>query len=156
MRLANRWMLGAATSAALLCGVAAISHAQAVAPSGGPVVTGGGHWVAVDGDGVVAGTAFYTVSVVQLADGTISGKGVSKFHSVDGTIAGVKFDVVDIQPVGDELFVISRITQTQNAPDIEIGSWALLGIQDNGQGSPDTVISSTGQIPSFVPFEAIK
>jgi len=156
MRHTNTWMLAAAVSAALFLGAAATSQVQG-ASSGTPIVTGGGHWVALDSAGVVAGISFYSVSVVQQLDGTISGKGSSRFQGADGSNMGVQFDVVGIQPVGDELFVISRITKAVNAPTIEIGSWALLGVQDNGgQGVPDKAISSTGMIPSFVPFEAIQ
>jgi hypothetical protein len=114
--------------AALLLGVVATIHAQSMSQPGTPIVTGGGHWLIPGGD-----TVGYAVSVVRLPDGSISGKGHSYLHSVNGN-AGVEFDVVDCFPIGDELFVLSTITQTQGAPDIDLGSWALLAIQDNGSG----------------------
>jgi hypothetical protein len=152
MRFTSRWILSAAVSTALLLGAVATSHAQAVGAGGTPIVNGGGHWVvSAAGD-----TVGYNVTVVQLPDGSISGKGGSYFHSVSGN-AGIQFDVVDVVYVGEELFVLSRITQAHGV-QVELGSWALLAIQDNGdgQGLPDKAVSDTGNIPSFVPIEVIQ
>jgi len=81
----------------------------------------------------------------MLPDGSIGGNGVSYRHGPSGN-ARIRSDVVACMPVGDELFVLSRITKVVNAPGIVVGSWAQLAIQVNGDGksSPDKVISDTG------------
>ena len=93
----------------------------------------------------------------MMPDGSISGNAESYRHGPSGN-SEIHSDVVCCVPVGDELFVLSRITQVVNAPGIAIGSWALFAIQDNGNGaaSPDKVISDTGNIPGFVPIETIQ
>lgn len=135
----------AALSAAVLMGSPAPS-----APDGTPVVTGQGKWLIPTGD--VVG---FEVSVVELPDGTLQGGGRSSKTGAAGN-GWFQYDVVDYCFVGDEIFVIGIIDEVMNAPADWVGSWTVLGIQDNGSGGAlDRSISSSG-IPSFITLEQIK
>jgi hypothetical protein len=157
MRYTSRWILGAAVSAALLLGATATSHAQSMASSGTPIVTGGGHWL-IPPDMFSPGfdTIGFSVSAVMLPDGSASGSGASYRHGVHSMaglpavifIAGFQFDVTESMPWDGGQAVLGVITSQQNTP-FPVGNLVVLLIQDNDQGggTTDTAISASGLPP---------
>ena len=112
-----------------------------------PMVNGHGNWE------TDIGTVGFQVSVGELPDGTIHGRGVSTMHTENGN-GWFHFDVVDAAPYGDEFAVLGLITDTVNTPPQFPGSLTVLIIRDNGGNGSDMALSAAG-LPSFLTLDAI-
>jgi hypothetical protein len=105
-----------------------------------PIVNGHGNWE------TEIGTVGFQVSVVELPDGTISGRGVSTMRAENGN-GWFHFDVVDAAPYGDEIAVLGLITDAVNTPPRFLGSLTVLIIKDNEGNGSDMALSAAGLPP---------
>lgn len=144
LKLTGTIALSAALSAALLLGVATAATGKAT-----PIVNGQGNWE------TTIGTVGFEVSLVELPDGSLQGRGTSYLHGEDG-IGWFHFEVLDYMDLGGDILIRGVITKTFNSGNIVEGSLTALVVRDNGNGGgpPDGALSASG-LPPFVTIEQI-
>lgn len=139
-KAAHKFALSTALMAGVLLGTAT--------PNGGgasPILTGYGSWMTP-----AAETISFQVSVVELSDGTVKGRGVSTKHGPSGSSA-FHFEVTEYLSVGNEMYVAGIITKVKDALPGWLGQLTMLGVQDNGSGVgiADKMLSGSGLPPSL-------